>query len=347
MSTRTEISGHLNASNNDTQDEEQAGFPEISGIPPDTIPAIVMMVFILVINGGVIMLISFYPNLRTTSNLILASLATSDFLVGLVGIPLLVACSATFSTRFCLSSTIFFTFISLSTVLHIMVMTCDRYIYIIWALRYRDIVNRYRVLGVLALTWLVGLTPLIRLSWTLHFNMETAVEDLTKVREKENVYFMFNFVVFFLIPLVVMTALDTHMLLLLRQQCRRIAKENLPAQYLKHENKMQKRQTTVVITCILLVLLYVSFWLPYFILDLMQYYFTESIEALPNVAQLVIYYLRLCPSLCNPIAYTLRKPDLKKAVKCLMFKVFPRLRPYRLAENRTEQFPLSSRASTY
>lgn len=345
MSTRTEISGNLNASNNDTQVEEQAGVLGISGIDPDTIPAVVMMVFILVINGGVIMLISSYKYLRTTSNLILASLAASDFLVGLVGIPLLVTCSATFSTRFCLSSTIFFTFISLSTVLHITVMTCDRFIYIIWALRYRDIVNRYRVLGILALTWLVGLTPLVRLSWTLHFNMETAVEDLTKVREKENVYFMFNFVVFFMIPLVVMTALDTHMLLLLRQQCRRIAKENLPAENLKHENKMQKRQTKVVFTCILLLLLYVCFWLPYFILDLMQYYFTESIELLPDIAQLVIYYLRLCSSLCNPFAYTLRKPDLKKAVRSLVLKVFPRLRRYHLAENRTEQFRLSSRGS--
>ena len=333
----------MNSTNNGNQpSEDQVSFVG-ARVPPDTIPAIVLMVFVLVINCGVVLLISCNSKLRTTSNIILASLAVSDFLVGLVGIPLLVACSSTFLTPVCLSSTIFFTFSSMSTVLHLTIMTCDRYIYIIWALRYHDIVNRCRVLSIVALTWVISLTSLVRLAWTWNVNMETAIEDLELVQEKETTYFLFNFIVFFSIPLVVMTGLDTHMLLLLRHQCQRIVKDNLPSDYVKQEKRMQRRQKRVVMICVFLLLLYIFFWMPYFILDLMQYYFSDRIMALPPVAQLVIYYLRLCPSLFNPLAYTLRKPDLKKAVKILMYKIFPSLWSRRLAVYGTEQIPLSSR----
>ena len=332
--------GNMTAMDNNTEH----GHPEggSTKIDPDTIPAIVLMVFILLINSCVILLISSYSYLRTTSNIILASLAVSDFLVGFVGIPLLVACSSTFLSPVCLSSDIFFTFMSLSTVLHITVMTSDRYIYIMCALRYCDIVNRGRVVAVLCVTWFISLSPLVRLLWTLHVNLLTAKEDLALVEEKETTYMLFNLTMFFLIPLIVMTVLDSHMLLLLRKQCQRIARENVPAEFIRHENKMQRRQRRAVFTCVLLLVLYVVFWLPYFTLWFIQFYFSADDHGAPHLAVLFIYYLRLCPSLVNPVAYTLRKPDLNRAVNTTMYKIFPRLRPYHL-ENRTEQIPLSSR----
>ena len=290
-----------------------------SGIPLDTIPAVVIMVFILAINSGVILLISCYSSLRTASNIILASLAVSDFLVGLVGIPLLVACSSTLISPICVCSYTFFTFMALSTVLHITVMTCDRYIYIMWALRYREIVNRRRVLAVLGLTWFLSLSSLVRLSWTWHVNMQTAEEDLAPMREKETILFLFNIVVFFLIPLIVMIVLDAHMLLLLRRQCQRIARENLPAEFVKREKKLQKRRRRAVLTCVLLLTLYVIFWLPYFILEILQ----QSHQGqLPGQVVIIIYYIRLCTSLFNPLTYTLRKYDLKQRAKFIFKKLF-------------------------
>ena len=329
-----------------TESDNLTGHPGSSGSPRqtgsfslDTIPPIVLMVFILVINGCVILLISCYSSLRKASNIVLASLAVSDFLVGLVGIPLLVTCSsATHLTYVCTSSVMFFTFMALSTVLHITVMTCDRYIYIMWALRYHDIVNRGRVLIVLAIVWFISLgQTLVRLSWTWNVTIATADKDLALVQEKETIYFLFNIVVFFVFPLIVMTGLDAQMLLLLRRQCQRIARENVPTEFIKHERKLQKRQRRAVMTCVMLLVLYVFFWLPYFILQLVQQYHVNKI---PYPVLLTIYYLRLCTSVSNPLAYTLRKQDLKKRVKSIIYNIFPRLRP-ESAENRTEQFPLS------
>ena len=305
----------------------------------ETIPALVFMVFILPMNSGVIFLVAFYSSLRTSSNIILASLAVSDFLVGLVGIPLLVACSSTFISPICVSSYTFFTFMALSTVLHITVMTCDRYIYIMWALRYRDIVRRRRVLAVLGLTWFLSLSSLVRLAWTWNVDVQRAEEDLAPMREKETILFLFNIVVFFLIPLMVMIVLDAHMLLLVRRQCQRIARENLPTDLVKRENQVQRRRRRAVLTCVLLLTLYVIFWLPYFILEIWQ----QNIGGtLPHFVIVAIYYLRLCTSMFNPLAYTLRKRDLKRKVRSITYNIFPNLGPDP-SENRTEQFPLSSR----
>lgn len=335
----------MNSSDNVTSHEAQQDFIEMGRIRADTIPALVMMVFILVINGGVILLISCNSHLRKTSNIILVSLAVSDFLVGLVGIPLLVTCNSTFSISICLSSTIFFSFIALSTISHIVVMTCDRYVYIIWAMRYHNFVNRSRVLAVLGFIWFLSLTACVRISWTWQVNIKTSEEDMAKVKEQDKVYLFIQFTVFFAFPLAVMTLLDTRMLLLLRQQYQRIMKENLPAEYRSSENKFQKRQRKVVSICVFLLILYVTCWLPYFILDVMQLY-AENVKMLPKVPLLVIYYLRLCTPLVNPLLYTLRKPDLKKVVKSLAFKIFNRLRSGNSSENGTEEFALTSRSDS-
>ena len=310
------------------------------GITPDTIPAIVLLLFILLLNGCVLLLFSCYSYLKTTSNLILASLALSDFLVGLVGIPLVVVCTATFIAPICLSSSTFWSFVSLSTVGHITVMTCDRYIYILWALRYREIVTRGRVLIVLGIIWFIGFAfSLVRLAWMANLRIETAKEHLARNRKNEIIYLSFN-AAFFFIPLVLMVVLDVQMMLLLRRQCQRIRRENLPAEFVKRESKVQNRQKRAVLTCILLLVLYVVFWLPYFILEFAQHA-SEHPEGQPSAVIVPIYYLRFCTSLFNPILYTLRKHDLKRTTKSLIRRVCSCLRRDAV-ENNTEQIPLSS-----
>jgi len=343
MNCLSENEGNMTASDNYTHSEKPTGNVDTCSdssfqtfrFSYDTIPATVFVVFILVINGGVFLLITCYSSLRKASNIILASLAVSDFLVGLVGIPLLVTCSsAVHLFLVCNSSITFFKFMALSTVLHIAVMTCDRYIYIMCALRYRDIVVRSRVLIVLGITWIISLgQSLVRLSWTWNVTVDTAAEDLTLVQEKETIYFVFNIIVFFGIPMILMATLDARMLLLLRRQCKRIARENLPVEFIKHEQKLQKRQRRAVLTCVLLLILYVIFWLPYFVLQLFQLYHRQKI---PNFLVITIYYLRLCTSLFNPLAYSLRKHDLKRKFKSIIFNLFPRSRP-NVTESTTVQ----------
>lgn len=69
----------MNASDNNTLSGEKDKLGSCDRIPSDTIPALVMMVFILFINSGVILLITCNSHLRKTSNIILASLAVLIF----------------------------------------------------------------------------------------------------------------------------------------------------------------------------------------------------------------------------------------------------------------------------
>lgn len=287
-------------------------------IPLDTIPALAFMVFILVMNGGVILLIGCSSNVRSTSNIILVSLAVSDFLVGFLGIPLLVACSSTYLTPVCISSIVFFRIISVSTVLHITVITCDRYFYIMLALRYRDIVQRRRVCIILALIWLMSLTSLIRLSWISDVDIHKGKEDLALFQRHETGYLVFYLILFFLIPSVLMIFLDVQMVMLLRKQYRKIVRKNLPAEFVRRENKLQMRQRRAVLRCIAQLFFYVIFWLPFFILELMQH----NNPQIPEVLVIIIHYLRLCPSLINPLAYAFRKQDLKSKTKTIVSRVF-------------------------
>lgn len=163
-------------------------YPPRHTIPPDTVPSVVFGISILAINGCIVLLITCYPKLRTTNTIILASLAVSKFLVGVIGIPLLVVCSPTLFWPICVTSSTFFTRTSISTMLHITVMTCDRFIYIRWALRYDDIVQHGRVFVGLCVTWFISPTSLVRLHWTLNVNIITSKVDLARVQEKETIY---------------------------------------------------------------------------------------------------------------------------------------------------------------
>lgn len=105
----------------------------------DIIFLMVFMVFILVINGCVVLLGCFF-NMRFISNILLVSLVVFDFFVGFVGILFLVVCSVIYEILLCLSFNIFFKFILLLIVLYIIIIICDCYLYIMWVLCYCDIV---------------------------------------------------------------------------------------------------------------------------------------------------------------------------------------------------------------
>ncbi|KAK2555592.1 Beta-2 adrenergic receptor [Acropora cervicornis] len=259
-------------------------------IPPDTVPSVVFGIPILTINGCIFSGVKFSrrshwdPAPRCLqSNLLLTHLC--DFLH------------------------FFHPYINLHRAAH----HGDD----LWALRYNDIVQHGRVFVGLCVTWFISLTSLVRLHWTLNVNIITAKQDLARVQEKETIFSSCNFIVFFFIPLMVMVFLDVRMLLLLRWQCKRIARENLPAEFLKREKK-----TRAVFICVILLILFIIFWLPFFILELVQHYFGDQFGA-PKEVIITVYYLRLFTSLFNPIMYTLRKPALKKAARGIYRKVFP------------------------
>ena len=110
-------------------------------------PLIVVCVLIIAFNSVVIALMRWKETLRTRSNIILVSLAVSDLMSGLFGIPLIFGCSVTNSSAragpsvACVSSVLFMRFTAVSTALHFVLVACDRYVMIKFSLQYSTIIT--------------------------------------------------------------------------------------------------------------------------------------------------------------------------------------------------------------
>ena len=86
---------------------------------------------IIAINGLVIYLVMTRVYLNTVTNFCLASLTISDMFSGLCAIPLIITCSTIFSLDICVAMDLIQRFLSISTVLHLLLITIERYLTIV------------------------------------------------------------------------------------------------------------------------------------------------------------------------------------------------------------------------
>lgn len=106
-------------------------------------------VLIICANSLVFLLFATTKHLRTKTNYCLVSLAASDFLAGLVSLPLVLLCSIVFSNPICTSMDLCHRFQSFSTILHLLVATSERYFKIKRPFKYNILVTKRRVVALL------------------------------------------------------------------------------------------------------------------------------------------------------------------------------------------------------
>lgn len=175
---------------------------------------LVIIAFLAVcINLGVIFTMATNRYLRTKRNAFLASLTVSDLLTGLVTIPLHVLCNCYHKSvgTLYLVQVVCFRFIAISTMLNIFMITVERYIGILYPIRYTVILTKTRTVILLSCTWATSISSaLVSYSWLVVSNPSSA-NTLRREEKPERVYFIFAFVLFFLLPLAVMVVMYTRM----------------------------------------------------------------------------------------------------------------------------------------
>ena len=140
---------------------------------------IIFSVTILFLNGSVFVVFLRQPNLRTSTNWILASLAVSDFSVGLTS-PLLITCqlmSGPVQKPYCLASVCLNHVFAISTIYHITLATLEKYMAIIHPLKHISFRKRM-IFCCISSVWMFAVfVALIPLSWLLpiHSNKGEAV----------------------------------------------------------------------------------------------------------------------------------------------------------------------------
>ena len=174
---------------------------------------IVISFFIICINFDVIYTMATNKTLRTKRNAFLLSLSVSDLLNGLVSIPLYIAsnCYNPLSEVLIVAQAICYRFIAISTMLNILMITVERYIGIIYPIRYQFILTKARTYILITCMWATSITSaLICFSWLISV---PAGENHIPIRERqfEKAYFIFSFIAFFLLPLIIMAVLYAKM----------------------------------------------------------------------------------------------------------------------------------------
>ena len=280
----------------------------------DTFP-IIAAVLIISLNSWVIALVVKKRHLRTVTNIILVSLALSDLCTGALSIPLYLSCNITRITGICTADLIVIIFVSVSTVLHILVMTIDRYICIIHALRYQIWVTHRRGRAVIALIWSISVfTALIQLAW-VDLNQDAHDDYGTEIGMKFVVFDIFYLVAFIGLPATFMAFTYARIFYEVRRQTRNIHKNNTPGW--QETQRSTKREWKIAVIYLLMLVVFLICWVPFSLLRVEQILQAEFLELhLSDVAMVLLYWMRFCSSFINPCLYILGKPDFRNAT-CL------------------------------
>ncbi|XP_022792288.1 histamine H2 receptor-like [Stylophora pistillata] len=297
-------------------------------------PLILILISILVANCVVIVLTIWKETLRTVSNMILFSLSLSDLLFGLIGIPVFVSCTVTTSLLQCTLSVFLVRFTAVSSVFHLFIIACDRYVIILHSMKYPSIVTKTRATCVILLIWFVALaSSSIQFAWYKWNNdLQEPKEDTIQI---DKVYLLLLITVFFFLPLLVMFYIYSRIFLISFRHIfafrRRRKNLDQPVPSMAYD----LRGTFILV---FMMLIFIGCWLPFFLLILQDHIPERFYYILPGWGLCVILYLRFIPPLANPILCAFCKQDYRRAWRGLT-----RQQPWLSLNIRIFNFPSVSR----
>lgn len=273
---------------------------------------IILALLIVSANGTALILVVRNKNLRSLTNCILASLAVSDFLAGSLGIPLYLLCNATYQSSWCLCSVVVWRFLSVSSVLHLTLLTLHVYATVVNVVRHRFILKSNVTAGLICAVWFsAAFVSLVQLSWITVENEETEQER----RRVHLAYATAVLVGFLCIPVAAMIYCHVRVFAAIRLSKGAEKVENLANEIDSVEDQTPDRvsanwKISVVLTVMLAVFLIC--WTPYFVLELVVD--TEGMSAIPVWAEYVLfYYTRFTVSAINPVLFLFGKRDFRRA----------------------------------
>lgn len=273
-------------------------------------PLMAFCALIIASNSVVIALMCWKETLRTLSNILLVSLAVSDLLSGLVGIPLFSACAIVrpISLITCISSALFMRFTAISTMLHFGLIACDRYAMITHPMRYHTIVTRTRVVCTLTAVWFISpIVSVVQMAWYNPLN-----DDVREKKREDEVYIIFLMVAFFALPLLCMLCSYSRILimslrLVFAARARRANLGDGPVNSIARD----LRGTVIVIS---MLVVFAGCWLPSYLM-ILQDHLSVKIIPIRSWGLCLFPFLRFIPPMCNPAFCAFCKRDFRRALR--------------------------------
>lgn len=278
--------------------------------------------FIVIANSLVLLLIRRKRRLRTTTNFMLASLAASDLLTGLLAVPMVIACSTTLITEVCVAMDVLNRFLAFSSVGHLTLLSIDRYIRVTKLLQYPSIVTDERVGWMLASVWIFALVAsMVQLVWILSA-FENNMSEATLIRFEIG-YDIFCVATLVVLPLLLMTMIYTKIFVNLRRQNHEIHSELSSEQSLDRINVGRRRlnEKKIASLFIAMIAVFISGLFFYFLWALMDDFEVQALHSLSDKAMnnitIAVLFFRFFTALCNPLLCTFIKQDFLDALRSL------------------------------
>ncbi len=274
---------------------------------------------ICITNVLVITLFLTQASLRSTANYLLFSLAISDLAVGLLGIPINIACEMLESWSACVSSYSVNRFIAVSTVYHILWITLEKYFAIIYPLWHKSQFDKKKVKQICVCTWLGSvLLSVVELIWlTQHDDPYADYTD--DINRKDMIYSVFIFTVVFVFPVAVMTfAYISIFLRILRQHSNEFLRKHMHGK----ENSQGRpsparfpRCTKSALLFFVILVVFIMAWFWWFFMTI-HAKIPQNKQMLVSTAMLkLITVVRYSTAFVNPILYTFFKRDFNKVLR--------------------------------
>lgn len=254
--------------------------------------------------GNLLVVISFLINdkLRTVTNYFVVGLAGADILVGAVSVPLWMYLLYLYGSQQPTSDTIekFYKsldqFAGISSILHLMAISVERYFCVGWAIKHRN-TPRYVYYIALVLVWVISaVAASIR-------PIAPKMKDLDLV--------ILTFVVFFLLPLVI--------IVISYAAIWKIATTRMNNNPSKRSLKREIRTATTI--AFVIGFFFIS-WTPFFVSAIVNVYCPMTTCPFSWSALLLFKFLHFSNSAVNPVVYGVRIPEFRKTFKFILRRIY-------------------------
>ncbi|XP_028409852.1 adenosine receptor A2b-like [Dendronephthya gigantea] len=276
---------------------------------------VILSVLIVLMNSFVILLFVFNKNLQKPTNFLLVSLSVSDLLTGMIGLPLVLVCSTRPICLACVFSYTFIVFTSISTVLHILVISYERYIKIVFPFRVHQIGRASFELKLVACLWFISLLiPPIQFIWWPP-TPTSCDEDLSpEDARSERIFTILIMVLFVALPVLLLIYADAMVFLVVRRQLDGIEKTSVG---LRDSQRRLQKETRVLMLFAIMMLYFIVAWSFYFS-SMVMHSIVGREMLLPEWIFQFAEILRCSTPFVNPILYILLKLDFRRAVLGVM-----------------------------
>nr|XP_055042956.1 trace amine-associated receptor 13c-like [Misgurnus anguillicaudatus] len=275
---------------------------------------------VLTVCGNLLVIISIviFKQLHTPTNLIILSLAVSDFLVGICVMPVESFRSINFCFRMkrvqCQIFHYIMSILGSASLINILFVAIDRYFAVCNPLQYISKMTIRRTLVCISLGWIVSIFYNLMI---VDFGSTQSGVTVVCLREcavpVSEARGGVDLIISFISPFTAMIIMYVRILTVAFRQAKAISnieKENVSKKNQKSSRKSEMKATKTLGS---VVSLYIICWIPFFITSLNMKYFQNSSVSFP--ALLCLFYTNSC---INPFIYAVSYPWFKRSMKLVL-----------------------------